>query len=324
MLPPHAFIDVLRQSAFISAVAVASIAFDPAWAQTAPPIKVVITFPARSGGDLLTRAMAEHIARSHGLNFTFENADQFVGTEAVSRAAPDGKTLLVLNNNFTINSKLQQAPYDPLANFVPICNLANGPMLIVTDAASPYHTLSDLLSAARQKPGQISIAAGALGPPQIAFELLKRAAKVDMRFMPVPNTPAAISALSNQSAAAAIQLYLNVQEQLKSNKLRPLAITSRVRKEALPEVPTVAEAGLAGYEVEYWDGIYAPAGTPKETVAQLADWFAAASRAPEAKAILTAQTYAPVGVCGAEFVAFIHKELEQFGRIVRETNIGAQ
>ena len=145
-----------------------------------------------------------------------------------------------------------------------------------------------------------------------------------MRFMSVPNPTAAITALSNQTAAAAIQLYLQVQEQLKSGKVRPLAITSGGRKEALPEVPTVAEAGLAGYEVEYWDGIYAPAGTPKETVAQLADWFAAASRTPEVKAILTAQTYAPVGVCGAEFVAFIHKGLEEFGRIVRETNIGAK
>jgi tripartite-type tricarboxylate transporter receptor subunit TctC len=230
----------------------------------------------------------------------------------------------VLNNNFIINSKLQRPPYDPLTNFAPICNLADGPMLIVADASSPYHTLGDLLSAARQNPGKMSVAAGALGPPQVAFELLKRAAKVDMRFMSVPNPAAAITALSNQTAAAAIQLYLQVQEQLKSNKVRPLAITSRARKEALPDVPTVAEAGLTGYQVEYWDGIYAPAGTPKETVAQLADWFGAASRTPEAKAVLTAQTYAPVGVCGAEFVAFIHKELEEFARIVREKNIGVQ
>jgi tripartite-type tricarboxylate transporter receptor subunit TctC len=117
---------------------------------------------------------------------------------------------------------------------------------------------------------------------------------------------------------------LNVQEQLKSNKLRALAVTSRERKEVLPDVPTVAEAGLAGYEVEYWDGIYAPAGTPQETLAQLADWFGAAARTPESKDVLTAQTYAPVGVCGTDFVAFIHKELEEFGRVAREANIGAQ
>jgi tripartite-type tricarboxylate transporter receptor subunit TctC len=324
MLTAFPFARVFAKLAFIAVTTIAILTSAAAWSQTVAPTKIVITFPAGSGGDLLTRAMAEQITRSHGLSFTFENANQFVGTEAASRAAPDGKTLLVLNNNFTINSKLQRPPYDPLTNFVPICNLADGPMLIIVDMASPYRTLDDLLTAARRNPGKISVAGGALGPPQIAFEMLKRAAKVDMRFMQVPNTTAAITALSNQSAGAAIQLYLNVQEQLKSNKLRPLAITSPARKQALPNVPTVAEAGLVGYEVEYWDGIYAPAGTPKETVAQLADWFGAAAQTPDAKAVLTAQTYAPVGVCGAEFVTFIHKELEEFGRIVRETNIGAQ
>ena len=318
------FLGILRHRASVAALTIATLVPSAGQCETALATKIVITFPAGSGGDLLTRVMAQQITKSHGLSFTFENADQFVGTEAVSRAAPDGTTLLVLNNNFTINPKLQKPPYDPLTNFAPICNLADGPLLIVADAASPYHTLGDLLTAARQNPGKITVAAGALGPPQVAFELLKRAAKVDMRFISVPNPTAAITALSNQTAAAAIQLYLQVQEQLKSNKLRPLAITSRARKEALPNVPTVAETGLADYEVEYWDGIYAPAGTPKETVARLADWFGAAARTPEARAVLTAQTYAPVGVCGSEFVAFIHEELDKFGRIVRETNIGAQ
>jgi tripartite-type tricarboxylate transporter receptor subunit TctC len=197
-------------------------------------------------------------------------------------------------------------------------------MLFVADASSPYQTLGDLLTAARQNPGKMTVAAGALGPPQVAFELLKRAAKVDMRFMSVTNPTAAITAFSNHTADAAIQLYLQVQDQLKSNKIRPLAVTSRTRKEALPNVPTAAEAGFTGYAVQYWDGIYAPAGTPMEKVAQLADWFGAAARTPEVRAVLTAQTYAPVGLCGPEFVAFIHKELEEFGRIVRETNIGAQ
>jgi tripartite-type tricarboxylate transporter receptor subunit TctC len=320
----HKFIGAPRHLVIVAALMTVLLALDAAQSQINTATKIVITFPAGSGGDLLTRAMAEQITRSHGLSFTFENADQFAGTEAVSRAAPDGKTLLVLNNNFTINPKLQKPPYDPLANFVPICNLADGPMLVVADASSPYQTLGDLLTAARQNPGKMTVAAGALGPPQVAFELLKRAAKIDMRFMSVPNPTAAIAALSNHTAEAAIQLYLQVESQLKSNKVRPLAVTSRTRKEALPNVPTVAEAGFTGYAVEYWDGIYAPAGTPKEKVAELADWFGTAARTPEVISVLAAQTYAPVGMCGHEFVAFIQKELEEFGRIVRETNIGAQ
>jgi tripartite-type tricarboxylate transporter receptor subunit TctC len=317
--PRHQFLHL----AAAAAVLLVSLTADRVWSQTTRAIKIVVTFPARSGGDLLTRAMAEHISREHGPSFTFENADQFIGTEKVSHAAPDGNTLLVLNNNFSVNAKLRNPPYDPLTSFVPICNLASGPMLVIVDAASPYRTLGDLLTATRNKPGQVTISSNPLGPPQIGFEMLKRAAKVDIGF--VPSTPAvAINALSNQRVTAAIMLYLQAEEQIKANKVRALAITSRTRKEALPDVPTVAEAGLTGYEVEYWDGIYAPAGTPIETVAQLASWFGSAAQAPEVKTTLTAQTYAPVGVCGPDFISFIHKELEEYGRVVREANIKAE
>jgi tripartite-type tricarboxylate transporter receptor subunit TctC len=138
MLRIRASVCVSRYLTMIAATLIAALASDLARSQTPTPTKIVITFPAGGGGDLLTRAMAEQITHRHGLNFTFENADQFVGTEAVSRAAPDGKTLLVLNNNFTINSKLQKPPYDPLTNFVPICNLADGPMLVIADASSHW------------------------------------------------------------------------------------------------------------------------------------------------------------------------------------------
>jgi tripartite-type tricarboxylate transporter receptor subunit TctC len=103
--------------------------------------------------------------------------------------------------------------------------------------------------------------------------------------------------------------------------VRALAVTSGARKAVLPDVPTVAESGFPGYEVEYWDGIFAPAGTPQETVAQLADWFGAAAQKPAVKATLEAQTYAPVGVCGAEFVNFIRKEVEDWGRLARDVGI---
>jgi tripartite-type tricarboxylate transporter receptor subunit TctC len=316
------FFGFLRPVTIIGVVTIAVLAPAAAWSQTATATKIVITFPARGGGDLLTRAMAEQVTRAHGQEFIFENADPVAGTESVSRATPNGKTLLVLNNNFTIDPKLQKPPYDPLTSFIPICNLASGPLLIVVDAASPYRTLDDLLAAARDKPGQV-VVTGGLGLPQIAVEMLKGAAKVDIKFAPAANA-AAITALAAQRATAAVQLYPNVREQLKANKLHALAITSRTRRELLPDVPAVAEAGLAGYEAEYWDGIYAPAGTPKETVDQLADWFGTAARTPEAKDVLTAQTYAPVGVCGRDFVLFIRKELDEFGRIAREANIAAQ
>jgi tripartite-type tricarboxylate transporter receptor subunit TctC len=145
-------------------------------------------------------------------------------------------------------------------------------------------------------------------------------AKADMTFLP-GSTAAAISGLASQKVAGAIQLFLNVQGQLRTDKVRALAITSRARKEVLPDVPTVAESGFPDYEVEYWDGIYAPAGASQKTLDQLAGWFGAAARSPAVKATLAAQTYVPVGVCGPEFITFIHKELERYGRVISEAGI---
>ena len=307
----------------IIAILFAAIGANGAFSQSNRTIKIVITFPAGSGGDVLTRAMSEEITQAHGSHFTFENTDQFGGAEAVAHAPPDGNTLLVINNNFTVDPRLRKPPYDPLTSFVPICNLASGPVLFIADAAGPFHTLADLLAGAREKPGQLTVAGGPLGPQQIAFDVLKRAAKVDMAFAAAA-TPAALNGLSNQSIAAAVQLFLNVQPQLRANKVRPLAITSGARKSVLPDVPTVAESGFPGYEVEYWDGLYAPAGTSREAVAQLADWFGAAAHRPAVKTILEAQTYAPVGVCGSEFVTFIHKQLDEWGRLAREAGIKTQ
>jgi tripartite-type tricarboxylate transporter receptor subunit TctC len=309
-----------KLAASVLAVFFAAIGADGASSQSNRTIKIIITFPAGSGGDVLTRVMAEQISQVDGPRFTFENADQFLGAEAVARAAPDGNTLLVINNNFAVNPKLRKPPYDPLTSFIPICNLASGPMLIIADAAGPFHTLADLLMGAREKPGELAVIGTELGPPQIAFEMLTRAAKADMTFLP-GSTAAAISGLASQKIAGAIQLFLNVQGQLRTGKVRALAITSRARKEVLPDVPTVAESGFPDYEVEYWDGIYAPAGASQKTVDQLAGWFGAAARTPAVKATLAAQTYVPVGVCGPEFITFIHKELERYGRVISEAGI---
>jgi tripartite-type tricarboxylate transporter receptor subunit TctC len=117
----------------ILAVFFVAMGAESASSQSNRTIKIVITFPAGSGGDVLTRAMSEEITQAHGPRFTFENADQFAGAEVVADAPPDGNTLLVINNNFTVNAKLQKPPYDPLTNFVPICNLASGPVLFIAD-----------------------------------------------------------------------------------------------------------------------------------------------------------------------------------------------
>jgi tripartite-type tricarboxylate transporter receptor subunit TctC len=199
------------------------------------------------------------------------------------------------------------------------------PLVIVVNTASPYRTLANLLDAARAQPRDFTLAS--FGPAtvhQIAFETLKRAAKVDMTFIPYPGVAPAINALLGEHVTSVLGTYSTVAEQLNAGKLRALAAASRTRIEPLPEVPTVAESGYNNYEVDYWLGLLAPAKTPKETISQLAGWFTAALQAPEVKRKLVAQGLYPVGMYGASFVALLHKQYDDFGRVIREAGIKAE
>jgi tripartite-type tricarboxylate transporter receptor subunit TctC len=298
-----------------------------AWSQTTRTIKVVVPF-APGGIDSLARLLGDQISRAQGLTVVVENrpgAGSVIGTEAVSRATPDGNTVLMMANSFVINPSLRKLNYDPLKNFEPICNLVSQPMLIVVNNASPYRTLADLLSMARAKPGDATLAsAGPATAQQIAFEVLKRAANVDITYVPFAGGAPAVTALLGGHVTSVLGNYSDVAEQLNAGKLRALATASRTRIEPLPNLPTVAESGYAGYEASVWTGLVAPAKTAKETVSELAGWFTTAMRVPEVKAKLVARGLYPVGICGAEFGAFLRKEYDEYGRVIREANIKAE
>jgi tripartite-type tricarboxylate transporter receptor subunit TctC len=299
-----------------------------AWPQTTRTIKIVVPVPAGGGNDILARLLGEQISRMQGTTIVIENrpgAGSAIGSEAVSRAPPDGNTLLINAANMLIAPHLRKVNYDPLTSFEPICYLAAVPNLVVVNSASPFRTLSDLLNAARVRPGELTLAA--VGPgsdAQIAVEKLKRAADVNITFIPYPGSAPAVNALLGEHVTSAIAAYASVAEQMKSGKLRALATTTRARIEALPDVPTVAESGYKDYEVEVWFGLFAPAGTPNATVSQLADLFIAAIQAPEVKSKLVAQGLYPVGMCGANFAALLRKQYDDFGRVIREANIRAE
>jgi tripartite-type tricarboxylate transporter receptor subunit TctC len=290
-------------------------------------IKVVVPNPPGASTDILARLLAEQIGRSQGATLVVENrpgAGNVIGSEFVSRSVPDGRTLLINANPFVIDPHVRKLNYDPLTSFEPICHLASSPTIIVVNVASQYRTLADLLGAARAAPGTLTMAS--VGPAtagHIGFEMLKRAAKVDMTFVPYAGNPPAINALLGEHVTAALTGYAVVTELVKASKLRVLATTTRTRIEALPEVPTVAELGYEDYAVDFWIGVVAPAKTPKETVSQLARWFAAALQVPEVTAKLVAQGLYPVGACGAEFAAFIRRQYDDYGRAIHDAHIKA-
>ena len=198
---------------------------------------------------------------------------------------------------------------------------ARFPTVILVNSASPYQTLSDLLDAARARPGDLTFASfGPATAEQIAFEMLKRAANVNMTFVPYPGYAPAVSVLLGDHVTSVLADYSASAQQLAAGKLRAMATLSRTRIEALPNVPTMAELGYKDIELDFWSGLFAPAKTPKQTVSNLAGWFTAAIQLPEVRARLIGQGFYPVGICGSEFRTLVRKQYDEYGHAIRELN----
>jgi tripartite-type tricarboxylate transporter receptor subunit TctC len=299
-----------------------------AWSQSGRTIKLIVPVPAGASTDFVARLMADQVSQTHGVTVVIENragAGGMIGTEAASRAAPDGNTLLITGNTYLLDAQTRKANYHPVTGFEPICYLAMSPAVLVVNSASPYRTLAELLDAARAKPGELSMAS--IGPGstfQMAFAMFTAAAGVKMTFVPYAGSAPAINAVLGQHVTSGFAGYAVVSEQIKGGMLRPLAVATLKRVDPLPDVPTFDESGFKGLEVDNWFGVIAPAGTPRETVNELAGWFAAALKVPEVKAKLALQGLYPVGLCGAEFAEFARKRYDEYGEALRATGLKAQ
>jgi len=321
----------MNKSASLAAACLAAIMIawsGPAvWSQTRT-IKIVVPYTPGSGPDIISRLMADEIGRGQGPSMVVENrpgGGTVIGTEAVARAAPDGNTVLLVANAFVVNPALKKGNYDPTTSFEPVCELAATPIVLVVNGDSPYRTVADLIAAARAKPGQLSLASG--GPAtslHVAFEVLKRAANIDMTYVPYGGSGPAINTLMGGHVTSVFADYPTVVEQLKSGRLRALLTTARTRPEPLPDVPTLAETGISPYEADIFYGVMAPAKTPPEQLAQLIGWFTGAMKGDGMKARLGAQGLYPALRCGPEFGAYLRKQVEDYTRVVRESNIKAE
>jgi tripartite-type tricarboxylate transporter receptor subunit TctC len=289
------------------------------------PIKIINPYPPGGTADIIARIMADQIGRTRGATMVIEDhpgAGTVIGTELVSRAAPDGNTLLINTSAMLINAHLRKTNYNPLTSFELICNLTQSPQLIFVNSESPYRTAADLVAAARAKPGEVSIASTGPGTTShIAVEMLKRAAKVDITYVPYPGNAPTVNATLGGHVSAGIANYADVAQHFKAGKLRPVAIFPPARIEPLPDVPTIIEAGYPDSQFVLWFGMFAPAKTPKDLISQYTGWFTAALQAPEVRTKLVDQGLYPVGTCGADFAAAFRKENDDLGRVIREADI---
>lgn len=289
-------------------------------------IKVVLPVPPGGAGDIIARLLTDQVGRAQKRTFVIETrpgAGTMIGTEAVVRAPADGNTLLINAPFLLIGPYLRKVGFDPLTSLEPICYLVSSPGVIVVNASSPYKTFADLVRAVRARPGELSFASAGPGTTHhVGFEKLKRTSGLDFIYVPYPGGAPAINALLGNHVTAVLAEYAPLSEHLKSGNLRALAVTSKTRIPFLPELPTVAET-YADFEVDFWWGLFAPAQTPKATAADLMEWFKSAMEVQELKAKLIALGFFPTATCGAPFAELLRKQSEDYGRVIRETNIRA-
>jgi tripartite-type tricarboxylate transporter receptor subunit TctC len=301
-------------------------------AETYPSKAIKIIVSGTPGGppDILTRWLAERLAPPLGVAIVVENrpgAGGNVAMQAAARSLPDGYTLVVAGQGpFALNPHLYANPgYNAIADFAPITQIERGALLLAVNSEVPVHSVAELIALANNRPGELNYGSPGIGtPPHMASELFIRSANLKVMHVPYAGVPAAMLDLIAGRLTFTFGTP-NVQiAQVKAGKIRALAVTSPMRLEALPEIPTVAEAGLPGFEYIAWLAIAAPAGTPEPIIERLQREIAVILLTDEAHKYFASYGREPVASTPAAFAAFIRAEHAKWGRVIRDSNIRAE
>ena len=303
----------------------------PALAQTYPskPVRLIVPGLPGAATDIRARWIAEKLSPMLGQPIIVDNragAGGAIGTEAAAKSAADGYTILLVHQGtMAVNPHVYaKLGYDPLIDFAPITRLSLGPLLLAVNASLPVQSVADLVRLAKQKPGQINFGSPGNGtPPHLAGELFKHMAGIDVTHIPYKGGAQALTDLVAGQIAFSMDNLAVQLPQVKAGRIRAIATTGAQRIAALPEVPTVAEAGVRDYEYLAWMGIAAPAATPRAIVARLNFDIITILSTPAARDWLSAQGNVPGGDTPEQFAAFIKSEHAKLGRIVREAGIKA-
>jgi len=290
------------------------------------PIRLILPFPPGGSLDTVARVIGPPLGTSLGQPIVIENrsgASGNIGTEQVARAKPDGYTLLINTIPFVANASLyEHMPYDPLRDFAPVSLLCASPAVLIVHPSLPARSVAELLALAKAKPGALNYsAAGAGTNPHMAGELFNMLGGVDIVAVQYKGGGPALVAVLGGEVPITFQNISEAVPHVQSGKLRALGVTSAKRAAALPDVPTIAEAGVPGYEFTTWHGVLAPAGTPGAIVALLNARLAQVLHSPEVSARFAQLGLDIIASTPAEFSAHLKKELDKWGKLVRERHI---
>ncbi|MFO1198592.1 MAG: tripartite tricarboxylate transporter substrate binding protein [Burkholderiaceae bacterium] len=317
---------VLRAVAY----ALALLASGGAQAQAYPEraIRWVVPYPPGGSTDILTRIIGQKMNESWGQPVVVENrggASGIIGVEAAAKAAPDGYTLLMTASGpHAINPSLfPKVPYDPLKSFSSITLVAKLPMLLLVHPGIPANNVREFVAWAKAQQGKAVFASiGSGTPSHLAMELFKQMAGVELTHVPYKGSGPALTALiGGQEAPVMFDSVLSSLPHVKSGKLKAIAVSTAERLPALPDVPTVAEGGLAGFDAYTWTAAVAPAGVPADRMDKIVNEIVRILKLPDVREKIAGQGAIPVGNSPQEFTAFTQSEIEKWGKVIRSANV---
>jgi tripartite-type tricarboxylate transporter receptor subunit TctC len=318
----------------MKATAVAAMAWcapgmiDAAQAQTYPsrPVRFVVPYVPGGGVDFVGRVVAQKLSESWGSPVIVDNrpgAGTNIGSEYVARAAPDGYTLLVGGVPNSANMALfKKLPYDTAKDFVPVVQISTAPNILVIHPSVPVRTVKELIALAKAKPGQLTFASAGIGSSNhFSGELFRMMANVDIVHVPYKGGGAAVTDLMGGQVSMYFGTTPSSLPFVRSGRLRALGITSAKRSASAPDVPTVSESGLPGFENAAWHGLFAPVGTPDAIVVKLNTDVVRLLKVPETRDQMASQGVDIVGSSPAEFAAYVQQDIVRYAKLVKTANI---
>ena len=309
-------------------LACAGQAFAQAPAYPAKHVRWIVPFPPAGAMDVIARTLGVAMGRALGQGFVIENkpgAGGNIGMDLVAKAPADGHTLMIVANGMAVNKFLYgKLSFDPVKGFEPVSLLAIVPNVLVVPAANPARSVADVIAQAKAKPDAITYASAGNGTSlHLAGELFASMAHIDLLHVPYKGSGPAMNDLLGGQVDLMFDSITSARPHIESGKLRALAVTTRMRSSALPQVPTIAEAGLPGYELSPWFAVYVPAGTPQPVIAKLHQALLDALRKPDVRQRLALIGAEPVGGSPEQLRAHLKSEMDKWSRVIAERGIRA-
>jgi tripartite-type tricarboxylate transporter receptor subunit TctC len=294
----------------------------------ARPVKIIVAFPPGGGNDFIARFMAQRLSASLGQQFIVENrpgAGGTIGVEAGVKAPPDGYTLTLISNSYTVNPSLYKIRFDPVEDITPVIQISQGPYVIVVHPSLPVRTLQELLDLARSKPEAINFASSGQGSvAHLATELFASMAGFKLNHVPYKGTGQALTDTIGGQTNALFGSVSTTLPHVRAGRLRPLAVTTPRRLVAEPKIPTVAEAGVPGYEAVLWHGLIGPRGVPAAIVERLNAEITRVLNLKDTAEQLQNDGVSPAGGRPEEFRAAIAREIELWRKVVNDAGVKAE